>query len=170
MYDQYIYLIGKLKDVYKLDVEVEHRNIHVFYKDKLPLFKLFFGIFPSQESQSIVISFHIDLTHPEVIIWFQNLKDIHPIIELHDSYIEDSVGETYLGEDAVAIKNLYVSQDVLDTWLNSATVEDMQAFIHSKVLGRDRDPNKPFDVQSQFEAAEIEFQRIRVPGSEDELH
>lgn len=170
LYQEYLRLIGRLKDIFGLTVDVDHRDIHTFFKDKRPIFKLFHGIFQSDETPSIVVSFHIDLFHPEAIGWFINIYRLYPSIAMHDSYIEDSAGETYLGEDAMALKETYMAQEVLNQWLEDSTPEEMKQFAEAPVYGRDRDPKKSFNSQTQKHEAIIEFERIKKPGDDEEVH
>lgn len=170
MYQEYLYLIGKLKDVYKLDLDVAHKDIHTFYKGKKPLFKVMFGTFTKDSDASIVISFHIDLFHAEAIQWFINIYNIQPTVQLHDDYIEDANGETYLGEDALAIKDVYLSQDVLKEWLDNHDKQEIKDFAESKVLGRSPDHKKAFDSQNERSEAIIEFERIRKANDDDQIH
>lgn len=170
LYQEYLYIIGKMKDIYKLDVDPEHKEIHTFYREKRPLFKLFYGVFKEDKHASIVVSFHIDMYHPEAIQWFINLYNVSPQIALHDSYVEDSAGETYLGEDAVALKQIYVAQDVLHEWLENYDVEDIQAFVEAPVSGRDKKSNPTFDSQAQRTLARIEFDKIRKPDAGEDIH
>lgn len=170
LYQEYIYLIGQLKDVYKLDVEVDHKDIHSFYHNKIPLFKLFFGVFSKQSTPSIVVSFHIDMIHAEAIMWFSRIYSIHPLLQIHDSFIEDSNGETYLGEDAIAIKEVYMAQDILEVWLENESPERMKEFVEGKVVGRQRNPEKTFNSQYEKSEAIIEFERLRKPDDDEEVH
>lgn len=170
LYQEYLQVIGKLKDIFGLSIDVDHPDIHTFYKDKRPLFKLFFGMFEKDENPSIVVSFHIELFHPEAINWFVNIYKIHPQITMHDSYIEDSAGETYLGEDAMALKETYMAQEILGTWLDNSTREEMEDFVDAGVFGRDRDPTKSFDSHKERHQAIIEFERLRKPGDDEETH
>lgn len=170
LYHEYIYVIGKLKDIYNLHVDVDHKNIHTFYKDKKPLFKLFYGMFSKEDDYSIVVSFHLDLLHIEVIQWFYNIYAIHPLLRIHDSYIEDSNGEYYLGEDALALKELYEAQKVLSHWLENYDKEDIEAFVSAKVTGRERTPNQQFNVDVQKEDAIAEFDRIKKPDEDESVH
>lgn len=169
-YQEYISLIGKLKDAFKLHVDVDHRNIHSFYQDKKPLFKLFFGILSKETESSIVVSFHIDLLHTEAIRWFWKLKRLQPDLNLHESFIEDSNGETYLGEDAAALKETYQAQEILTQWLEHSTKEEMEKFSQAPVLGRERDPKQSFDSQTQQTEAIIEFERLRKPSDDEPVH
>ncbi len=168
-YQEYLYLIGKLKDTYKFDVDAEHRHIHAFYLDKKPLFKLFYGIFSNENTNSIVVSYHMDMKHHEVIDYFIKIYRICPIIAVQHAYIEDDLGETYLGEDAEVIKNAKITQEVLENWLGKSSEEDMQKYVDAKVMGRDRDPKRMFDASVEKEKAQIEFDRIRKPFSDDEI-
>lgn len=169
-YQNYLYLVGQLKDIHSLTVDVDHRDIHSFYKDKQPLFKLFHGMFTGDGQASIVVSFHINLRHSEVIRWFINIYRLEDTIAIHDSFIEDDNGETYLGEDAETIRDVYFSQEVLKDWLESADREDVEKFTEAKVVGRVREANKPFDAEAQREEALIEFDRIRKPSDDEEVH
>lgn len=169
-YHDYLYLIGELKDRHGLTIDVDHQDIHSFYKDKKPLFKLFYGMFTGTENPSIVVSFHIDLKHPEVIKWFINIYQIDGTIAIHDSYIEDDNGETYLGEDAETIKDVYLSQDILREYLENSEIEDIEKFTEAKVVGRERESNRSFNTDTQRHEAMIEFDRIRRPSDDEEVH
>ena len=171
-YQEYLHLIRRLKDVYGIHADVDHQDIHVFSKDKRQIFKLFFGIFNTKPDgdATIVVSFHVDLMHAEAIIWFMNILKLHPDIQLHDSYIEDSSGETYLGEDAEALKEVYMAQEILGQWLESSSREEMEEFATSKVVGRVRDSKKNFDSRNEKQEAIIEFDRLRKPSDDDQIH
>lgn len=169
-YQDYLYLIGELKDRHGLNIDVDHQDIHSFYKDKKPLFKLFYGMFTGSESPSIVVSFHINLRHPEVIKWFIDIYRIDSTIAIHDSYIDDDNGETYLGEDAETIKEVYMTQEVLKDWLDRADDEEIQQFTEAKVVGRVKEPNKIFDPHTQRLDALMEFDKIRKPSDDEEVH
>lgn len=170
LYQDYLRVIKSLKEAYKFDVEVDHADIHSFYRDKKPVFKLFFGAFQKDTEPTIVVSFHVDLFHPEAIAWYINIYRLFPMIEMHDSYIEDANGETYLGEDALALREVYQAQEVLTNWLESSSREEIEEFAKAPVTGRERDPNKSFDSQNQRVEATIEFDRIRKPGDDDQIH
>ena len=171
LYQEYLHLIGKLKDVFDLTIDVEHRDIHTFYKNKRPLFKLMFGTFEKDDSESIVVTFHIDLYHPEVISWFIAIHNIYPLAKLHDSYIEDSSGQTYLGEEAEIIKRVLMTQEVLEEWLNRNTKEEMQDFVEADVVGFNPDEEKKtFDSQNEYDQAIIKFEKLRRPGDGDGVH
>jgi hypothetical protein len=170
MYQEYLFVIGKLKDIYGLHVDVDHKDIHTFYKDKKPLFKLFYGMFTKESDPSIVISFHLDLIHAEAIQWFSFVYRLHPMLKIHDSYIEDSNGETYLGEDALAIRETYMTQDILGHWLENHDEKEMKEFVEAKVLGRQPDHKKTFDSRTQIDEAIIEFERVRKASDEDDIH
>lgn len=170
MYQEYLRVIGKLKDIFGLHIDVDHQDIHTFYKDKRPLFKLFFGSFSQQENPSIVISFHLSLLHQEAIRWFINVYQIHPSVALHDSYIEDSDGNTHLGEDALAIEEVYMAQEILAEWLETHTEEEIKYFATSKVVGKSKDPQKIFDASRQKDVAIMDFDKMRKPTDDDQIH
>lgn len=170
MYQEYLYVIGKAKDGYKLDVDVEHRNIHTFYQNKVPLFKLIFGKFSDQEFDSILVSFHIDIKSSKAVTWYANLYKITPFIAVTDHYIEDDQGETYLGEDADIIKNLKLQRNILEHWLSEKSPEEIQGFVESKILGRIRDPKKSFDSLKQSEQAILEFEKMKKSVNDEDVH
>jgi hypothetical protein len=170
LYQEYLYVIGKLKDIYGLHLEVDHKDIHTFFKDKKPMFKLMYGTFTADNEPSIVISFHIDLSHADVIMWFTNVYRIHPLLILRDSYIEDSKGETYLGEDAEVLKHIYMAQDILKEWLDNHSIEEMEEYVKAEVHGQVYEPTKTFDSRDQREEAIISFSRNRKPSDDDTLH
>jgi hypothetical protein len=170
LYQEYLYVIGKLKDIYGLHIDVDHKDIHTFYHDKQPLFKLMYGIFEKDKEPTIVVSFHIDLTHPQAILWFTNIYRIHPLLVLRDSYIEDSNGETFLGEDAYAIREVYQSQEILGQWLDNHTEEEIKEYTEATVSGRAHEPSKTFDSRVEKDQAIIEFNSTRKPGEDDTIH
>lgn len=171
LYQEYLHVIGRLKDVFGLHIDVDHKDIHTFYKDKRPLFKLFFGMFTKDPEPSIVVSFHVNMLHPEVISWFIHIYRLHPAIKIHDSYIEDSNGETYLGEDALALMETFQAQEILADWLDGATQEEMEEFATAPVYGRDPSTiKKSFDSLREKNEAIIEFERLRKPTEDDEIH
>jgi hypothetical protein len=169
MYQQYLYTIGVLKDRHGLTMDVDHAHIHTFYKDKRPLFKLFYGAFEKDSDvKSIVVSFHLDLHHPEVINWYINIYNIHPLTQIHDSYYEDSNGEFYLGEDALMIRETFNTQDILQAWLEENDVEDTRMFVESKVVGRTRNLSQSFNSEAQKAEALEEFKKLGRPTEDDE--
>lgn len=170
MYQEYLYVVGKLKDVHGLEITVEHENVHTFYKNKKPVFKLLFGMHDKEEDTSIAVTFHIDLMHAEAIQWFIAIYNTHPPIRLQDSYIEDSDGNFFLGEDAIKIQYVYTSQDVLKEWLENATKEEIKEFTETKVTGYVEKTQKTFDSQNQREMAKISFNQLRKPTDDEEVH
>lgn len=168
LYQEYLYVVGKIKDIHGLDCEVNHRDVHTFYDGKRPLFKLVFGTFNKEDSDSIVILFHIEMRHPEVIIWFSKIYNIHPMLRLNDSWIEDDKGDYFIGENAEKIFEIYRAQEVLATWLETHTKEEIEDFVQSKVEGADPTP-KTFESK-QLEAATKEFERLRKASDDDEVH
>lgn len=169
LYQEYLFVIGKLKDTYNLHIDVDHKDIHTFYRDKRPLFKLMYGHFTKDEAPSIVVSFHMDLFHAEAIQWYINIYHFHPLVQLQDSYMEDSNGETYLGEDALALKEVYQAQEILSKWLENHTKEEIKDFTESKVVGREK-PSRVFDSLNQKDEAIIEFSRMKKPEDEGDMH
>lgn len=170
LYQEYLRVIGRLKDVYKLHIDVDHEDIHTFYVDKKPLFKLFFGTFTKDPEPSIVVSFHVDLYHAEAISWFINIYRIYPALLIHDSFIEDSNGESYLGEDAMALKEVYQAQEILAEWLENSSREEMEEFATAPVSGREPGVTKVFDSRGEKQEAIIEFERLRKPTNDDQVH
>lgn len=169
-YEDYIYLIAQLKDIHKLEVDVEHVHVHSFYKNKRLIFKLFYGTFESQKDPCIVVSFHLDLKHHEAIHWFVECYKIESALIIHDSFIEDDSGETYVGGDAETIRDLKFSQEVLRDWLETSDRQQVESFTKSKVNGRNKKPNKTFDSQFEDKEAIIEFNKIKKPGDGEQVH
>lgn len=167
-YQNYLHLIGLLKDAYKFTVDVAHRDIHTFIKDKKHIFKLLFGEDKDVGIPSIVISFHIDVPSHEALEWFLKIKKQFDPIKFAPYYVEDDVGETYLGSDALKIKNIITTQEVLAKWLETKNEEDMQEFIRSDVVGRAENHRRVYDSRNEFELAKIEFDRLRRPTDEED--
>jgi hypothetical protein len=161
MYEQYLWLIGQIKDLYKLHVDVDHKEIHTFVSERQPVFKLFHG------DDRIVVSFHINVSATNAIEWYVKLKNLHPPIVVTDVYIEDARGETYLGEDATKIYTAMVEQQVLKAWSNSKK-DDIKKFVDSKVVGRVRDPKKTYS-QKELDKAIAEFDLMKKPVDDDEV-
>lgn len=169
LYAHYLWLIGTLKDSYKLHVDADHKDIHTFYKERQPLFKLFFGRFDKNNVDSIVVSFHIDLISTVTISWFMILQNLHPPISLTEVFIEDATGESYIGEDAVKIRDLKIQQKVLKLWETSKKKE-IKEFIDSKVVGRVR-TKKVFNASSSEEVqkAITDFELLKLPTDDGEV-
>lgn len=170
LYQEYLYVVGKLKDIYPLNIDVNHKDIHTFYDEKRPIFKLLYGTFNEETEPSIVVSFHINIRHVEAIIWYSRIYNIHPLLRLHDSHIEDDRGETYLGADAETIRDIKLQQDILSEWLNKHAKEDIEEFVDAKVHGRQRDSKKSFSSQAEAEKAIIEFEKMQNPDDDGDVH
>lgn len=170
MYQQYMYIIGKLKDVHKLDVEVSHKDIHTFYKDQTPLFKLLFGQYVTDGHHSIVVSFHIDVDSPQAIYWFLTIQGYQPDLTVTEQYAEDDKGEMYLGDDAKIIKNLRFQRDTLEYWLTNKSEDQMKDFVEGKIVGKIRDPKKSYDSRHEMAKAIIDFERLREPDDDEDTH
>ena len=170
MYQEYLYIIGKLKDIYKLEVDVPHQNIHTFYKNKAPIFKLLYGSYTKTGDTNIVVSFHIDIKVTEAIQWFVNIANIHPLLKVAEVYIEDDKGETYLGEDAEFIKNLKFQREVLDAWMSSRGEDEMKEFVKSKIVGEPRDYKKSYDSRHDSDKAIMDFDVLKKPEDSEDIH
>lgn len=165
-YQNYLYLVGILKDAYKLDVQVDHRDIHTFIQNKLHVFKLMFGEDQETGVPSIVVSFHIDVTSHDAIEWFLRIKSHFSPIKYVSYYVEDDRGETYLGRDALKIKDIITTQEVLAKWLETRSDEEIQEFIREDVVGRPSENIKSYHSRSESELARIDFDRLKKPRSE----
>lgn len=170
LYQEYIYLVGRLKDIHALDVDVNHKDIHTFYKNKIPMFKLLFGEFSKTKELNIVVSFHIDVKVTDAILWFINIQNIYPLLKVAEVYIDDDKGETYLGEDAELIRNLKFEREVLDQWLSSKGEDEMKEFVKSKIIGNERDYKKSYDSQGESEKAIMDFEFIKPPDDDGDVH
>lgn len=167
LYQEYLYIIGQIKDIYKVDAYPDHKEIHTFSIKGAPLFKLFYGVFQNDKEPSIVLAFHIDMIHPEVIKWFTAIYNISPVVSIHDSWIDDSNGETYIGEDAITIQEVYRAQNILSDWLENHTKEEIEEFTKMDVSGRAAAPRKVFDSQTGRDMAIMEFKRLNKPDDGD---
>lgn len=169
-YQQYLYLIGQIKDKFNLSIDVDREDIHTFYQGKRPLFKLFFGTHAEDTEPSIVISFHLDLLHPEVIIWFNEVYEMHPTLQLQDSYYEDSHGDAFLGEDAIYLQDVMHAQEVLSEWLGSASNEEIEEFATAPVTGNPEAGLQAFRSPTDIDPAIIKFNNMVRAASDDEIH
>lgn len=174
MYQQYLFVIGKLKDIYQVEVDVNHRDVHTFYYQKIPVFKLLFGEFQTanqkEKEQAIVVSFHIDLKVTEAVQWWINIHAIHPLIKVAEVYVEDDKGESYLGEDARMIQSLKYQREILDHWLTNKGEEEMIKFAQAKVVGKERDYKKSYDSHRETDKAIIDFEFIKKPQGDGDIH
>jgi hypothetical protein len=169
LYQEYLRVIGQLKDVYKLDVETNHRDIHTFFVNKVQTFKLLFGTYASGHNQ-IVVSFHIDVPSRDVVYWFLNIQYFHPLLKVVDHHIEDDKGETYLGSDASMIKNLMIQRNTLEHWLVNKSERDWKDLVNGEIVGKVRDPKQSFNSQVESDKAIIEFKRIKKPDEDEDSH
>lgn len=169
LYQEYLFVIGKLKDVYKLEVDTNHRDIHTFYQNKVQLFKLMFGAYENGDHQ-IVVSFHIDVTSRDAIYWFLNIQYFYPMLKAVDHHIEDDKGETYLGSEATAIQNLLMQRNTLDYWLTEKSEKDMKDFVDGEVVGKVRNPKQSYNSQEESSKAIMEFDRMKKPSDDEDTH
>jgi hypothetical protein len=169
LYQEYLYVIGMLKDVYKLEVETAHRNIHTFFVNKSQTFKLMFGTYQNGSNQ-IVVTFHIDVPSRDAIYWFLNIQHFYPMLKVVDHHIEDDKGETYLGSDASTIKNLMMQRNTLEHWLDNKTEQEMKDFVDGEIVGKVRDPKRSYDSQTEPSKAIIEFTRMQKPSDDEDTH
>lgn len=169
LYQEYLFIIGKLKDIYKLDVDTGHRNIHTFFQNKTQMFKLMFGKYISGGNQ-IVISFHIDVPSRDAVYWFLNVQHFHPLLKVVDHHIEDDKGETYLGSDASTIKNLLIQRNTIDHWLSNKTEKEMKDFVEGQIVGKVRNAKKSYNSEEESSKAMVEFERMKKPSEDEDTH
>lgn len=169
LYQEYLYVVGKLKDQYKLTVEPDHQRIHTFFNGKSPIFKLLFGLSAESGETDIVVTFHIDVPTPHAIQWFINIVNIHPMLKVHDVYIEDDRGEMYLGKEAQKLWLLKFEQDTLAYWLQNHEKDDMFKFVNGKVYGRQVDRKQSFVSDVQSTKAKTEFDLMKKPSNDGEV-
>lgn len=169
LFQQYVWVIGQLKDRFKMTMETRHRESHEFFFENQPKFKLLYGRMENEQGNCIVFCPHIEMQTKEAIVWFCRVSELHPETVLWDVYLEDDRGESYLGRDAYALQHIYRQKQILEHWLENADEEDMNTFIEAKVYGREKDYKRQFDAFAQREQATTEFIRIRKPDSDDEI-
>lgn len=170
LYQEYLYIIKQLREIYKLDVDVPHRDIHNFYKDKKPIFKLMYGKYGGSGDGSIVVSFHITMKVVDSIGWFSKIQKINPMVKLAESYVEDHQGETYLGDDAEYIQSVITEREILAHWLDNKTTEEMKTRSQQNVIGRKVDYRKSYDSRFDGEKATMDFDHLKKPGNDEDIH
>lgn len=169
LYQEYLYVIGKLKETHTLYVEADHKNIHTFFKGKIPLFKLLFGTFSEDAPKSIVVSFHIELPVIAAIQWYVRINSIHPLLKVCNVYFEDGAGEIYYGEDAEKLVEIKRDQNALKNYLEEYDMDELEKFTQSKIFGRNRESHKTFDAEAEHNKALQEFKQMKKPSSDDEV-
>lgn len=170
MYQEYMYVVGQLKDAFKLEVDVPHRDVHTFYHNKRPIFKLMFGTYAESKETCVVVSFHITISITDAIEWYKRILKIHPLIKVVETYIEDQNGETYLGEDAEYIRSFIQQREILNHWLDNRTEDEMKEAAAKKVVGKKRDYRKSYHSHSESERATIEFDLLKKPENTEDIH
>ena len=169
-YAEYLAVVGKVKDVMGLTVEVPHKDIHTFFKDKTPLFKLLYGTFEESKSADIVISFHVDVPANEAMQQYYVIHKIHPWLKLVEEHIEDDAGETYMGEDARILRDTFLEQVILKKWLEKNDPELIREFVGSQIVGRERDLSRSYSANHERDLAIREFEMMQKPLKKEEVH
>lgn len=170
LYHEYLYVVGKLQERFNVVATADHKRIHTFTdEDKTPLFKLLFGQDATSGDTDIVVTFHIGMPTPVAIQWFINIVNIHPMLKVHDVYIEDDRGEMYLGKAAEKIRLLKFEQDALSYWLQNHNKEEISKFVDTKILGRVVDRKQSFSVEVESEKAKTEFDLMKKPIDDGEV-
>lgn len=169
LYQEYLFVIGKLKDIYKLEAETNHRNIHTFFVNKNQTFKLMYGTYTTGTNQ-IVVSFHIDVSSRDAIYWFLNIQHFYPLLKVVEHHIEDDKGETYLGSDASAIQNLLIQRNTLDHWLTQKSEREIKDFVDGEIIGKVRNPKQSYNSQEESGKAIIAFEHMKKPSDDEDSH
>lgn len=169
-YSDYLELVEQLKLDHKLEVDQEHSEVHSFLKNDIVIFKLMYGTYDKDRKPSVVVTFQIDLKHHEAIYWFVEIYKLDASIIIHDSFMEDDAGETYLGEEAEIVRDLKKSQEILKDWLDTSSPQQIETFTKSKIIGQTRDHTKSFDSQFEKDEAIIDFTKTRKPGDGENMH
>jgi hypothetical protein len=170
LYQEYLLVIKRLTEIYKLHVDVGHKDSHTFYKDKVPIFKLLFGTSRETGETNIVVSFHIGLKIHNAVAWFVSIYHEHPLIQVAESFIEDSQGELYIGEDAEFIQKLIQEREIIIHWLDNRSPEEMIKLAKTPVIGRKRDYRKSYHSRLDVEEATIEFEHLKKPKDDGDVH
>jgi hypothetical protein len=169
-YQEYLYVIGKLKDVHGLHVDVDHKDVHTFYKGKQQLFKLLHGTFSEDGTPTIVVTFQIELDAKEIIQWYLNVSNVHPMVKMMESYFEDVAGEIFYGEDAKKLLTVKHDQQCIKEYLAHYDTKGLREFASAKVVGRERDPKKLYISHLEMDQAIKEFETMKKPVEDDEVH
>lgn len=169
-YQEYLYVIGKLKDIHGLHVDVDHKDVHTFYKGKQMIFKLLHGTFSDDGTPSIVVTFQMELDAKEVIQWYLNICNVFPPIKLMESFFEDVAGEIFYGEDAKKLLTVKRDQQCIQEYLKHYDTKGLREFATAKVVGRERDPKRVYVKDTEMDLALKEFELMKKPVEDDEVH
>lgn len=133
-YSDYIFIIQKLKENHGLVEEVEHKHIHTMREGTVDLFRLLYGYDPDMDVNKLYVSFHLDVTPVDAILWFQKICNYVDRAYLAECYYQDDRGETYVGVDAEAIRLYKQEQLIISNW--EADKEETEKFLKAKIVGR----------------------------------
>lgn len=112
--EQYENIVTKLVKEFDLIADkTEHEAITEFYEGVLPTFKLILAAGETENESALIISFHVDVDAPSAIQWFLRVKALEPILYLSGSYMCDSYGVCYVGEEAEILKRYMLEQEIL---------------------------------------------------------
>lgn len=162
-YETYLDLIKMLTERYSIRQEIEHKFIHEMFEAEIPLFKLIFAYNDKTKVNSILLSFHIDSAALDAVLWYSRIYNMYPGVKLTDSYMKDSRGETFLGQDAEVLRRYKLEQEILGDW--SGTKEEAAEFAKAPVR---RKRPKSSQLVTKDKALE-EFNQM-VSGDDDEYH
>lgn len=161
--EYYEAIVARLQKEFSLTADrSEHPAITEFFEGPLPLFKL---IIAQDEdlTTSLYVSYQIQLDIPSSIQWFMRLRNLDPNIVVAPSYIKDSEGNSYVGEDAEIILMYMVEQDVITAFVQSD--KDAEDIVNKKALPQ----ASPVKVYSNYKKALTEFKNLRK-GKQDVSH
>ena len=155
-------IIERLQAEYSLSVDrSEHESIVEFYEGPLPLFKLIVTTPPERTGPTLLISYHIELDAPSAIQWFLRVRHLDPNLMISESYLKDSKGVSYVGEDADILKMYMVEQDVVAAYMQSE--KDAEDILEQELPSHQPSPIK---VYSEYKKALAEFNRMEKKKGE----
>ena len=163
--ETYMMLVKQLTEAYKLNFYMEHKFIHEFFEEKIPLFKLIYAVDPKTKDNRVLVSFHLDMDAVDAIQWFDKICTSYPNARLAECYYKDDMDETYLGQDAEVIKMYKLEQEIVTKWLEQGE-EKAKKFAESQIAGRERPKGKSFTDRDE---AFAEFHKMQK-GEEDEYN
>jgi hypothetical protein len=170
LYTEFVAVAKELEEKLNLTVESNHDDIRTFLKGDVEIFKLLIGTFETTGDTEIVVSFHVALKPVETIGFYRKIDKIYPWFKLVECYIDDDMGETYLGEDAETLYNLFIQQEVLSNWFEKKTEDDAKEFVGQEIVGRERDLKRSYSSIFERDEALLEFERMAKPLKTDEVH
>lgn len=162
-YESYLTFLKYVSEAYKVTMAVEHKCIHEFSEGPIPLFKIIFGHDEKDAKNKIFVSFHIDISSVDAILWWNRFKTHYYDVKLMESYMKDDRGETFVGQTAEIIHRYKLEQEILSNWASDKS--EAEKYAKEPIYGRrDRVKQKAY---LDLEVAKKEFLKMKAPEGEE---